>query len=123
MLSAAGVTAEDKSANPRPEEKGYYVKVEIKGDLDSAPDFRFDPKIDVKGGRSTGAWVSTGQALIRFELLAGDKKHYDFVKANTGKKVFVTGRWFPVTPCWRSGFSSRSWPSRRPKPRTDLPPK
>jgi hypothetical protein len=97
LLAVAWLTTAASGGAPPPgdnPEKPYYVKVEAKGELRVEPNYRFDPKADVKSGQGTGAWIMAGSAgalPAYFGLLAEDHKHFDFMKANTGKRVIVTG--------------------------------
>jgi hypothetical protein len=79
-------------------EKDYYAKVEVKGDLSVVPDYKFDPEAMIGGARQSGAFVYGGRIALNWELVIRDKGHYDFVKANGGKKVVASGDLVIIPP-------------------------
>jgi hypothetical protein len=89
-LAPAVLQAQPKPADPNPGAMADYVKVEVRGNLLVARDYKFDPKADPKTV-FLGATIPGGSWAAMFELLVTDRKQYDMVKANDRKKVIITG--------------------------------
>jgi hypothetical protein len=97
LLTVARAIAQDKLPAPAPMTKDYYAKVEVKGYLSVNLNSRFDPKMAPSKILSTGDLLYTGPLVgnrlpvYYYELLAEDKRHFDWMRANNGKTVVVTG--------------------------------
>ena len=108
-------------------EEASYVRVEVKGRLGVAPDYRFDPELkrdhpaepprEFIGGvdpkMRTGAVIAGKPLLFDFELLVRERRQYELVKASDGKTAVVNGE-LEVVPV-PQGFEPRSSPPW-PKP-------
>src|SRR5947207_14745825 len=91
LVSAVPAIAQDRSTPVGAKQAADYVRVEVRGDLRVTGDYKFDPKADPKSTDLLRATVSGGNSLGFLPLLVEDRKHFDLVKANNGKKVVVTG--------------------------------
>jgi hypothetical protein len=91
VRSAAGA----QPPSPDAKDTDNYVKIEVKGDLFVEPNYRYDPKPDLKADKSLGATISTGTLAATFQLLAEKREHYELLKANGDmkgtKKLVVSG--------------------------------
>ena len=88
----ASVAAGGEPPNPGGgPEKPYYTKIEVKGDLYVPPGYKFDANAIVSAPGQSVAFVNSGTFAVNWELVIRDKKYFDLVKANGGKKVIVSG--------------------------------
>ena len=70
----------------------YYARIEVKGNLVIASDYKFDPNPDLKSGKGSGASIRIANSWGgAYWLVFADKKQYDFAKAYSGKRVIVSG--------------------------------
>jgi hypothetical protein len=84
---------------PDPQNSGAesdYIRVEVRGKLQVVPNYKFDPKADPRKnlGAAVAANQSSGVGLaeaLRYELLVEDRKQFELVAANDGKKIIVSG--------------------------------
>jgi hypothetical protein len=84
---------------PGPQNSGAesdYIKIEVRGRLQVIPNYKFDPRADPRKnlGAAVAANQSSGVGLaeaLRYELLIEDRKHFELVASNDGKKIIVSG--------------------------------
>ena len=99
MAAIIGIAAAILQAQPSPPAPtgtgSDYVKIEVRGDLEVASDYKFAPQANPRTDLGV-AVVAAPKAIAfgtpyRYELLIEDRKHYEAAIASDKKKVVVVG--------------------------------